>query len=286
MASTLTIRKLSPLVGSEVIGIDLTQPLDAEAHATLNREMGERVALVFRDQKLDARSFFEAAKLFGEPTSSLRESREKVDAKANIFEAPYVHQISSRDRNDDGSVKLTGQMWHTDMSGHTSPPKYTILHALELFHTGGGSTGLATARAAYEALPEAFKQRLDGMQTANTLNGTGALTEMDRQKVTEPAIFPLVRTNKDSGKKALYLLANRFEYFVGMNPEDSRELFDEILEHVLKPAYVYHHQWKVGDMLIWDNRSALHRANYDYDPMDMTQERLMYRVLIEGERPE
>ena len=265
MASTLTIRKLSPLLGAEITGIDLTRPLNAETRVTLNRELGEHVALVIRDQKLDARRFFEAAKLFGEPASSLRESREKADAKANIPEAPYVHQISSRDRNEDGSVKLTGPMWHTDMSGHTSPPKYTILHALEVFRTGGGSTGLANASAAFEALPEDFKQRLNG---------------------TDPAIFPLVRTNKDSGKKALYMLPNRFEYFVGMTPEASRELFDELLEHILKPAYVYHHQWKVGDMLIWDNRSALHRANYDFDPTDMTQQRLMYRVLIAGERPE
>lgn len=269
----MNITKLSPHIGAEVTGVDLTAPLDAETRAALNSALADNVALVIRDQKFDASQFYEASILFGEPASSLRESKEKADAKNNIPHAPFVHQISSHDRNPDGSVKKTGPMWHTDMSGASSPPKYTALHALEVFRTGGDGTSIANTRAAFEALPKDFRERLDGLQTAHTVAGP------------EPVLFPLVRTNPDSGKKGIYFVPHRADYIVGMTPEASHDLFEELLAHILKPEFIYQHDWSVGDMLIWDNRCALHRANYDYDPTDMTQQRLMYRILIKGEQP-
>ena len=105
------------------------------------------------------------------------------------------------------------------------------------------------------------------------------------RSTTKAANQPLVRTNADTGKKAIYFHPGRVENIVGMSPEDTHKLLEELLERALKPEFIYNHQWKLGDMLIWDNRSALHRANYDYDVTDMTQQRLMYRMLVKGERP-
>ena len=97
-----------------------------------------------------------------------------------------------------------------------------------------------------------------------------------------PVLHPLVRTNPDSGRKALYFNPNKTENIVGMSPEASQELLDDLLQRVLQPEFLYTHPWRRGDMLIWDNRSAVHKANYDYD---MTQRRLLYRVIVQGERP-
>jgi taurine dioxygenase len=94
-----------------------------------------------------------------------------------------------------------------------------------------------------------------------------------------------VRTNPDTGRKAIFFHPRRVRNIVGMTPEDSEKLLDELLERALQPEYIYNHDWTLGDMLIWDNRSALHKANYDYDPTDMTQHRCMYRMLVNGERP-
>lgn len=108
-----------------------------------------------------------------------------------------------------------------------------------------------------------------------------------RQAAAKPelVIHPRVRTNPDTGRKAIYFHPNRVKNIVGMTPEDSCKLLDELLERALKPECIYNHDWTLGDMLIWDNRSALHKANYDYDPTDMTQHRCMYRMLVNGERP-
>ena len=94
-----------------------------------------------------------------------------------------------------------------------------------------------------------------------------------------------MRTNTDTGRKAIYFHPGRVENIVGMGPEESHKLLDELVQYALRPEFIYNHNWVLGDMLIWDNRSALHKANYDYDPLDTTQERKMYRMLIKGERP-
>jgi taurine dioxygenase len=101
----------------------------------------------------------------------------------------------------------------------------------------------------------------------------------------EPVLQPLVRTNPDNGRKALYFHTSKTENIIGLTPQETQVLFDELLTYALKPEFIYSHTWRLGDMLLWDNRSALHKANYDYDPADVTQHRLLYRIMVKGERP-
>ena len=235
----MQVSKMSPLTGAEVTGIDLTKPVDAEAKRRLNRALADNIAVVIRDQSFDAKQFYEACTLFGEPVASLRESLEKKDAKNNISNAPYVHQISSHDRNEDGSLKKTGPVWHTDQSSHKYPPKFTILYAIELFRTGGGSSGIANTRAAFESLPDDLRQRVDGMNTANVITGP------------DPVILPLVRTNAENGKKALYFHPGRVENIVGMTPDDSHKLLEDLLERILKPEFFLQspmEAWRYADL--------------------------------------
>jgi taurine dioxygenase len=282
---TMKVRKLQEHIGAEVTGVDLSKPVDAETKRRLNEALVQNIALVIRDQKFgDHRQFHAAGSLFGEPM-------QRDYSTHSIPDLPEVHIISSHHRNKDGTVNLTGPRWHTDHANHEYPPKYTTLYAIKLFETGGGSTGIANTRAAYDSLPDAMKKRIDGMKTVNVIAGSASKNvNSDRlawQKAAnpEPVLQPLVRTNPDTGRKAIYFHPGRVENIVGMGPEESHKLLDELVQYALRPEFIYNHDWVLGDMLIWDNRSALHKANYDYDPLDTTQERKMYRMLIKGERP-
>ena len=281
---TMKITKLSEHIGAEVTGIDLTQPVDDDTRRRLNEAVVEHIALVIRDQKFTHRQFLDAASLFGEPM-------ERYFSDYAVPGVPFVHEVSSRHRSKDGTVKKVGPKWHTDHTNQEFPPKYTVLHAVELPRSGGG-TSVVNMRACYEKLPDDLKKRVAGMKTVNVMVGsavqkfenTDSIMLQQRAKPA-PILQPLVRTNPENGSKALYFHPNKTENIVGMSPAESQALLDDLLERAVLPEYVYSHQHRLGDMFLWDNRSALHRANYDYDPTDTAYPRVLYRCMIRGERP-
>ncbi len=280
----MKITKLSEHVGAEVTGIDLRQPIDEATCCRLNTAVVEHVALVIRDQKFTAQEFLAAASLFGEPM-------ERDLGGYGVPGVPFVHSVSSRDKSKDGTRIKVGARWHTDHTNQVLPPKHTVLYAVELPESGG-NTNVANTRAGYASLPDDLKRRLDGMKTANVIVSSAVKNEKanfdsDRVKWQErekpaPILQPLVRTNPDNGTKALYFHPNKVENIVGMGPEESQALLVDLLERAVKPEFVYSHKWRLGDMFLWDNRSALHKAGFDYDE---SQHRHLYRVLIRGERP-
>ena len=276
----MKIAKISEHIGAEVTGIDLRQPLDAATRQQLYRALVDNVALVIRDQHFSPKEFLAAAAQFGEPMQD-------EDEKYRMPDVPFVGTVDSTRKNKDGSRVYNGERWHSDHTNQEIPPKFTTLYAVEL-PDKGGATNLASSRAAFEALPEDFRQRIDGMKTVNVIVGSAARSQnSDRKKwqqegTRKPVIQPLVRTNPDTGGKAIYFHPNKVENIEGMTPEATQDLLDELTGHVVRPAFTYTHKWRKGDMLIWDNRSALHRADFDYDP---AQRRLLYRCLVKGERP-
>ena len=161
------VSKMSPLIGAQVTGVDLTLPMDQDSLDALNRALVDNIALVIRDQHFTAQQFVDAGRLFGEPM-------ERDYSDYNVPGVPFVHHISSHDQNKDGSLKKTGPRWHTDHANHEYPPKYTALYAIELFRTGGGSTGIANMRAAFDALPARMQERISSMQTVNVIAGSAS----------------------------------------------------------------------------------------------------------------
>ncbi len=279
----MKITKLSQHIGAEVTGIDLTQPINEATRRELHQAVVDNIALVIRDQKFTPEQFLAAGQLFGEPM-------DRDHLTYSIPGVPFVHEVSSRHRSKDGSVKKVGPRWHSDHTNKEYPPKFTCLYAVELPAKGGG-TSIANMRAGYDSLPEHLKQRIEGRKTANVIVASGITyhnndrLETQREKNPEPIFQPLVRTNPDTGGKALYFHPTKTEFITGIDPAESQALLDELVSYALKPEFVYSHPWRLGDMLLWDNRSALHKANYDYDPADVSQHRLLYRVLIKGELP-
>lgn len=276
---SMRIAKISEHIGAEVTGIDLTEPVDAETRKRLNEAVVENIALVIRDQHFSPGQFLAAASLFGNPM-------EQHFTQYAVPGHPLVHKVSNRNTDKAGKPVNNGAGWHTDHTNHVRPPKNTCLYAVSLPESGGG-TSVVNMRAAYELLPEATKLKIQGMKTVNVFkgsasggSGTSADAQADRKPV--PVLQPLVRTNPDNGAKALYFHPVKTENIVGMAPEESQAFLDDLLRQSVRPEFTYTHKWRLGDMLLWDNRSALHKGNFDFDP---SQHRLLYRILIEGEVP-
>lgn len=276
----MNITPLSPKVGAEVTGIDLRQPVDDRTREQLNAAVVEHIALVIRDQTFTPEQYLAAVSLFGEPM-------EQHFTQYALPDCPLVHEVSNRHQDKSGKRVKHGAGWHTDHTNHVRPPKNTSLYAVAL-PSKGGDTAVVNMRAGYEALPEPIRQKIQGMKTVNVFQGSasalysGQSADAQAEQKPQPVLQPLVRTNPDNGRKALYFHPVKTENIVGMSAADSQALLNELLEHSIKGEYVYRHQWRKGDMLIWDNRAALHRAYFDYDPEEY---RLLYRVLVRGEVP-
>lgn len=278
---SLTIRKLKPEIGAEITGIDLAKPANDETRAALDRALADHVVLVFPGQELTRPQFRDAVKLFGEPKMQLLQQY--------LFEdTPEIGIVSNRDRDTagDGKVLIRGHTWHTDHSNEERPAKATALYATDL-PDSGGDTMFCNCRAAYDALDEATRTRIAGLNAIHTYNSRFAPRKLPKRSAEEEArspdvIHPVARTHPVSGAKAIYVNPIRIEQFEGMGIEESQALLSELVDFATRDRFVYRHQWRLGDMVIWDNRQAMHQATMDYD---MSQLRSLYRMMVEGDRP-
>jgi taurine dioxygenase len=280
--ATLTVNKLSPNIGAEVIGIDLSKPIDERTRQQLIDALHENIFLVIRDQKFDTpEKYLQAGSAFGE---LMEQDQPEV---LGLPGYPKIRMISNRQKDQTGKVSKSMPDWHTDHTHFARPPKYTSMYPLHL-PTSGGGTSLANMRLAYARLSPEEQQRFAGMKTVNVLAGSAAKglrsTQLEGMKSggTQTAVQPFVRTHPDHGSKALYFQPRKTENIVGMTPEETQDLFEGLLKKIIQPDNSITHKWRMGDMLIWDNRSALHKANDDFDP---SQLREFYRITVLGETP-
>ena len=278
---SVTITPLGEHAGAEVGGLDLRQPVDDETRKRLNRALADHVALVFRDQELTPKQFADAGRLFGTPMKQLLQ-------QYHLPDCPEVGVVSNRDRDaaGDGKILIRGTTWHTDHSNKEIPPKATALYSVSL-PDSGGDTKFTNTAAAYDALPEETKSRIDGLKAVHTYLSSRTPRKLPERTDAEaqespPVEQPLVRTHPENGRKALYLNPVRIEEFVGMEKEAGFALLNELMAHATEERFQYRHKWRLGDMVIWDDRCSMHEANMDYD---MSQLRLLHRLMIEGTKP-
>jgi taurine dioxygenase len=275
-----TIIPLSGHTGAEVHGVDLTRPMDVPLRARLNDAFVRHSVLVFRDQRLTPHQLLDAVQLFGEVFP-------QHNTRFALPECPQIHYISNQDSYPDGKRYIPGEGYHTDHSNAAEPPKATVLHAVTL-PDRGGDTQFVNMHRAYEDLPPATRQRIDAMralhvyQSRHSERKLMALTDAARAEVPDGVLHPLVRTHPESGRKSIYLNPIRIEGIAGMAEPAALALLDELLVHATQPQYEYRHQWRPGDMVMWDNRCLLHQANGDYD---MGQTRYLYRIMLKGDAP-
>jgi len=274
------ITHLTSHTGAEVVGVDLTEPVDDTLRARLNRAFVEHSVLVFRDQHLSPHQLLSAVQLFGEVFP-------QHNTRFALPECPQIHYISNRDFFPDGKRYIPGEGYHTDHSNAAEPPKATVLHAVQL-PDHGGDTQFVNMQRAYETLPAATKVRIGNLRAVHMYQSRHSerklmgLSDAARQKVPDAVIHPLVRTHPESGRKAIYLNPIRIDGIVGMEEREALTLLDELLAHATQPQCEYRHRWRQGDLVMWDNRCLLHKANGDYD---MGQVRYLYRIMLKGDVP-
>jgi taurine dioxygenase len=274
-----TITPLTPHTGAEVRGLDLADDIDPDIRAELNRAFATHHVLVIRDQELTPPGFKKAAQVFGE---LLQHDKKET----HVPNHPDVYYVSN-DQIVNGKRVIPGESFHTDHSNHPAPPKATTLFAVSL-PSSGGDTQYVNMHNAYDDLPDATKHKIDGLKAMHVYlskyspRSLGYLSEESRKALPPPGIHPLVRTHADNGRKALYLNPVRMESIPGMEDEEALALIGDLMAHATQQKYEYRHQWRPGDMVIWDNRSVMHQANPDYD---MNERRYLYRLMLKGEVP-
>ena len=279
-AMTLQTEKLGGHMAVAVSGVDLARLDGPTAQVDLRRLLNENLVLCVRGQKLAPPAFRDAMARFGTPMKRLQ--------LAATAECDEVNIISSEDRDvlGDGKKLVNGASWHTDDSFMREPCSLTMLYGV-VVPSSGGDTQFVNMYAAYEVLSPDVKARIDGLKVIHKYQSSRQTNRVSKRPETEmkampEATHPLVRTHPETGRKALYLNANRMEQVVGMDRAESDKLLDELIAHAIKPEFQYRHKWRQGDVVIWDNRCTMHKANADYAE---GERRLMHRVIVAGTVP-
>ena len=273
------ISPFSAPCGAEVTGVDFSKPVEKDFVKILNRAFVEHSILVIRNQKLTPQQMVVAVGYFG----SIFEQQNK---RFSIPECPEIHYISNQESYPDGTRYIPGAGFHTDHSNDIIPPKATVLLAIRLPNKGG-DTQFVNMQAAYEGLASETKKRLSDLRAIHVYQSTHSQRKlMDLSKdnprvVPNSAVHPLVRVHPETGKKSLYINPIRIQNIIGMSEHEGIVLLNDLLEHATQKKFQYRHQWQLNDMVLWDNRCLLHKANGDYD---RAQERFLYRVMLQGDK--
>jgi taurine dioxygenase len=276
----MEIAPLTDHTGAEVSGVDLSRPVSEAAQAELKRAFVEHSVLVVRDQHLAPQQVLTAVGLFGAIF-------QQHNTRFALPDCPQIHYLSNQDSFPDGRRYIPGEGWHTDHSNDSRPPKATVLHAVQL-PDEGGDTQFANMATAYRTLPEATQRRLSGLlaihvyQSSHSTRKLMGLSEANKERVPNAVLHPLVRTHPENGRKSIYINPIRIEGILGLDHREALPLLAELLEHATTERFQYRHRWRPGDLVMWDNRCLLHKANGDYD---MSQTRYLYRVMLQGDVP-
>ena len=267
----IQVKQLHPLFGGEVSGIDLRKPLDANAYESVIDAIDRHAVLVFRDQDIDDGQQMEFSRLFGELVTTSLTLRPGYKPRLD----PRMTDISNLDEENrllDAEDRrrlyaLANRFWHTDNAFRRVPAKYSMLSA-RVVPPEGGETEFADMRAAYDALPDRKKQDVEGLIAMHSIIysreviGFTDYAKEEREGLPS-APHPMVRTHPGSGRKALYLASYAHD-IQGMPTPEARMLLYDLIEHATQRPFVYTHDWRVGDLVMWDDRCTMHRAR-DYD---------------------
>ncbi|HEY4135858.1 MAG TPA: TauD/TfdA family dioxygenase [Alphaproteobacteria bacterium] len=275
-AATLnvTVRPLSPALGAEISGVDLSRPLGDAAFAAVHEAWLRHQVILFRGQTLDEDGQIAFAQRFGE--------LQPVRTTPGLYANPYVLMVTNVVIDGKKGALPDGEMqFHSDQCYYENPAKATMLFGIEV-PPSGGDTLFSSATAVYESLPAATQAKIDGLQALNVYDYGGGATVKGTVADDAPKfVHPVVRTHPETGRKGVYVNRLMTDHIVGLPRAESEALLEELFLQIEKPAFVYAHKWRVGDLVMWDNRCALH-ARTDFDP---GTRRMMRRVTVKGDRP-
>jgi taurine dioxygenase len=277
--SRLEVVPLTKHIGAEIRGIDLRDNLGDETVKAIRQAWLDHLVLVFRGQQFGQEELVRATGYFGEIGALSRPPKYFPKGYAKLL--PNIMMISNIRENGEiiGALPDGEMNFHHDMIHSEMPHNGTLLYSVEI-PTYGGDTLFASGYAAYDTLDPAIRARLEGRKALNHYN-YGTTIRGDTSKAVEAfneSIQPVFRTHDETGRKAIYVDRLMSMKIVDMSPQESDKLLDAVFDHAEKPEFVYRHVWRVGDLLVWDNRCSSH-ARDDF-PSD--QRRLMLRTTVKG----
>jgi taurine dioxygenase len=271
----LEICKMGPQIGVEITGIDVKTMSEAEWGKIYQAWLDHNVMCV-RGQDLAIPDFIRYSERFGPVTPHPSKStRHPEYAKITML---GVNKYDAQGQLRDEIYRRGAEGWHTDGAYNQTPFKATQLYALAV-PSRGGNTLFCNAYAAYDAVPQRLKARLDGvvgMFSYGGRRGHSRLLNPEDQQWT-PVYHPIFRIHPETGRKSLYFDPGKIVDFVGIEREEGDEIIAELTRAMVTPDAEYHHQWRKGDIVIWDNRCSYHRAAGDYPP---EEDRIHWRVSI------
>jgi alpha-ketoglutarate-dependent taurine dioxygenase len=278
------IRKLHPHIGAEVFGVDLKTPLGDDVFERIRDAFHEHSVLVFRDQDINDEQQVEFSARFGELERT---------SFAVASDNPYIYKLSNVDAdgnvlppdNNKRTFLVVNQRWHTDSSFRAIPATASALSAREVPESEPGDTEYASMRVGWETLPGDKRAAIEGLTAIHSYAYTLSHFANHGVKPSEmeglpPVEHPMVRTDHPSGKRSLFV-SGHIESVVGMDAHAGSALKHELLDWCTRPERVYRHQWRRHDLVMWDNRCALHRATN----IPVRERRIMHRTTVAGVGP-
>jgi taurine dioxygenase len=277
----ITVIPASQDFGAEIHDVDL-RTIDSDDLSSIYRAWLDHSVLLFRGQNLTDEDLIAFSRRFGElDWAPVQESGRRF-----VKGHPEIYVVSNVMENGApiGSLGAGEATWHTDMSYMQDPPKASILYALEVPPTGG-NTYFTNMYRSYESLPDELKQRIAGLALKHdgTYNSGGYLRQgiaaVDNPIASPGTYHPLVCTHPETKRRLMYLGRRRNAYIDGLSLPESESLLDQLWSYATREELAWHNEWRVGDLVLWDNRCTMHRR----DPFDAGSRRIMHRTQIKGE---
>ncbi|HAA91750.1 MAG: taurine dioxygenase [Rhodospirillaceae bacterium] len=272
--------------GVEIAGIDIAEGIGEEDFAKIEAALNEHFIIVFRNQDITPDDQLAFAKRFGPVAPNVFADYHRHPTHPDIL-------VNSNIKEDGAYIgnPNAGQTWHSDQSYTAKPPRATMLFAIEIPMRDGkalGDTLYASAAAAYDALEDDLKVRLEGLRAVHEI-GARKRRGNATQRVTKslgakhpPMSHPIVRTHPFTGRKCLYVREGECTKIEGISDEEALPLIAELSNHIIREEFIYTHNWQAGDVVMWDNCGLQHLAIKDYEPQER---RLLHRVVLKGEAP-
>ncbi|MEM7748447.1 MAG: TauD/TfdA family dioxygenase [Pseudomonadota bacterium] len=281
-------RPINPNIGVEIRGVDLSQPLPDDVLEQVRTAWLDNVIAVFPEQDIGDDEHIAFSRQLGE-LEVLNMSALELDGRPEIYEATNLDKNNDLmvDDNPVLAINRGNQKWHSDSSFKKVPANASMLHAYIVpGENDGGETEFANMVAAYDALDDATKERCEGKICLHDFYWSRrdiqerAFTQEERDSIP-PVRHPLIRVHPETGRKAIYVGSHARE-IEGMDFDEGRELIERLIEHGTRPEFTYQHKWRVGDLVLWDNRTSLHRG-MAFD--DRKVKRRLHRTTIAGDGP-
>ena len=279
---SFAVKPTGAAAGAEILGVDLSNDLDAAAFAPIQAALDEYGVIVLRDQTITPEQQIALSRNFGTLEVNFHAKRFGISGNPEIYAVSNIVE-----QGEPIGTRRAGETWHTDMSYAKHPAKVTLLYAVEVPVLHGlalGDTAFANTAVAWDALPEPMRDEVRDLKGIFDFRGRKRSSPVSAEDIARypPVEHPIVRAHPRTGRKSLYIAREDCTGIVGKDEPAALALIEALADHIVRPAFVYQHRWRVGDVVVWDNCTVQHRAVQDYD---LPQRRLMWRTTVKGEAP-